>query len=370
MRLQLIAAAVAVCAVTFAARADGTLSMRGVYYKERATRVTQPMLDGAFEVGPKGLLTAHLLVDSITSASASSGAADAVAFNEKRYEVGAGYARQVLPTLRIGANGKYSTESDYTSSYIGARAELELAQKNLVLGVGGGITEDEISAGAAQGPAVPTLACEPGQSLPSCTLSTYSLFLSASQILSKNDVLGLSYDMSALRGFTSNPYRLAIAGNQFLPEHHPEERLRQAAAISLRHYIPRSATAVIAAYRHYRDDWDVRAHTPEVRVVQQIGDDAEAALRYRFHTQTAAYFYRGRYADTMGIDGFVSDDVKLSAFRSHTIEAKLGVLGRMFGLENRWAGARFEGILQYVLQDNRFGNAIVAHLALTLPFEY
>jgi hypothetical protein len=370
MRLQLILAGIACVVLATDVRADGALSMRGVYYKERATRVVQPMLDGSFEVGPRGLLTAHLLVDSITSASASSGAADANAFNEKRYEVGAGYAHQVLPMLKLGANGKYSTESDYISSYIGARGELELLQKNLVLGLGGGISQDEISAGAAQGPAVPTLACEPGQALPSCNLSTYSVFMSASQILSRNAVVGLTYDISALRGFTSNAYRLAIAGNQFVPENHPTERLRQAAAISLRQYLPRTETTLIGAYRFYRDDWDVRAHTPEVRIIQQVGDAADATLRYRFHTQTASFFYRRRYADTMGIDGFVSDDVKLSAFRAHTLEAKLGVLGRMFGLEDRWAGARFEGILQYVLQDNRFGNAIVAHFALTLPFEY
>ena len=262
MRLQLRLLVIATVALAADARADGSLAMRGVYYKERATRVTQLMLDGAFEVGAKGLVTAHLLVDSITSASASSGAADAAAFNEKRYEAGAGYAHQVLPSLKVGANGKYSTESDYKSSYIGARGELELAQKNLVLGLGGGLSQDTISAGAAQGPAVPTLACEPGQSLATCDLSTYSLFLSASQILSRNAVVGVTYDISALRGFTSNPYRLAIAGNQFLPENHPTERRRQAAAISLRQYVPRSETTFIAAYRLYSDDWKVRGHKP------------------------------------------------------------------------------------------------------------
>ena len=44
--------------------------------------------------------------------------------------------------------------------------------------------------------------------------------------------------------------------------------------------------------------------------------------------------------------------------------------GETFGMKDRWSGARFEGILSYVLQHPRFGNAITAQLALTVPFEY
>jgi hypothetical protein len=46
------------------------------------------------------------------------------------------------------------------------------------------------------------------------------------------------------------------------------------------------------------------------------------------------------------------------------------VLGEAFGLSGRWAAARLESILEYVVQHNRFGNAVVAHVALTLPFTY
>jgi hypothetical protein len=52
------------------------------------------------------------------------------------------------------------------------------------------------------------------------------------------------------------------------------------------------------------------------------------------------------------------------------MEAKLGVLGDAFALDGKWAAARFEGILQYIIQHNRFGNAVEAHVALTVPFDY
>src|SRR5947199_8836213 len=73
------------------ALADGALAIRGVYYKERATRVVQPMLDGLFDAGARGLVSGHFLVDAITSASASSGADNAKAFTERRYEGGLGH---------------------------------------------------------------------------------------------------------------------------------------------------------------------------------------------------------------------------------------------------------------------------------------
>src|SRR5215475_1780893 len=94
MRLQLVAAA-SLVVLASPASADGTLAVRGVYYKERATRVMQPMLDGMFDAGVHGVVTGHFLVDAITSASASSGAVNAVPFNELRYEGGVGYALEL-----------------------------------------------------------------------------------------------------------------------------------------------------------------------------------------------------------------------------------------------------------------------------------
>jgi hypothetical protein len=369
---ELATVAVAVlAAVASPASADGTLSMRGVYYKERATRVMQPMLDGVFDVGTRGVVNAHLLVDAITSASASSGADNAMPFTENRVEGGVGYTHDLDP-VRVGAQLRYSTESDYKSFYAGARAEMDLAQKNATLGAGFGVSRDEISAASAQGLSVPMLMCAPGEdATTTCNLRTMSGYVAASQILSRHIVVGLTYDLAKLDGYQSNPYRTALADDGIAPERHPTERVRQALAASLRFYVPRTKTTLIGAYRYYHDNWDVDAHTPEVRIIQQVGDSVDAAFRYRYHTQDGAYFYRDRYPTTdAAMFPYLSDDVKLSEFTSHSFEAKLGVLGETFGMSGRWAGARFEGILTYVAQYNRFGNAVIAHAALTVPLSY
>ncbi len=369
MRLQLIAASAVVLAGN-SAHADGTLSARGVYYKERATRVMQPMLDAMFDVGAHGIVSGHFLVDAITSASSSSGADNATPFTEKRYEGAVGYTHE-LGTLRVGGEAKYSTESDYRSIYLGVRAELDLAQKNTTLGLGGGLSKDKVSAAAAQGPSMPTLTCEPGKVATECPLTVLSVYGSASQILSRNLVGGLTYDFARADGYQSNPYRMALADDGIAPERHPTLRRRTAIAGSIRYFIPSTQTTLIAAYRYYRDNWKVHAHTPEIRIVQQVGYTVDATIRYRFYTQSQAFFYRDRYPTTdAAAFPYLSDDVKLDAFRTHTFEAKLGVLGDTFGASGRWSAARFEGILSYVVQDNRFGNAIIAHVALTVPLDY
>ncbi len=369
MRLQLIAVG-ALGLTAGSAHADGTLSARGVYYKERATRVVQPMLDAMFDVGARGIVTGHFLVDAITSASSSSGADNAEPFTEKRYEGALGYTHEI-EDLRLGGEAKYSTESDYRSIYVGARAEYDLAQKNTTLGAGAGVSKDKISAASAQGPSMPTLACSPGVAATECSLTVTAAYGSVSQILSRNLVAGLTYDFSKADGYQSNPYRMALADDGIAPERHPTIRRRTAIAGSLRYFVPQSQTTLIASYRYYRDNWKVFAHTPEIRIVQQVGYSADATFRYRFYTQSAAFFYRDRYPTTdPGAFPYLSDDVKLDDFRTHTFEAKLGVLGDTFGIGGRWSAARFEGILSYVAQDNRFGNAIIAHVALTVPLSY
>jgi hypothetical protein len=370
-RVGWLAIAVLGAAAASSARADGTLAARGVYYKERATRVMQPMLDGMFDAGVHGIVTGHFLVDAITSASVSSGAANAAAFTEQRYEGGVGYVHE-LGALTVAGDAKYSTESDYTSLYAGLRGQLELFQKTTVIGLGAGVSLDTASAAAAQGLALPSLRCDaahPAEA--SCDLDVYAGFGSISQIVGPNLVISASVDVATLRGYQSNPYRQAIAGETLVPERHPTERTREAFAASARYYVSPTRTTLVAAYRYYRDTWKVHAHTPELRLVQEVGASADATFGYRHYRQDGAYFFRDRYpADDAEMTRFVSDDVKLSTFTGHTLEAKLGVRGDAFELTGSWAGARFEGILEYAVQHNRFGNAVIAHVALTLPFEY
>ncbi len=375
---------IALLATIGTAHADGELMSRAVYYKERSTRVIQPMLDGMFDVGTRGTLQAHFLVDAITSASAGSGAFGKP-FTEKRYEAGGRYTQEldgphdsIIDLFRVSGEAKGSTESDYRSYYIGARGEADLAQKNATIGIGGGVSFDKVDNSGAQSPmGGPLLECEGDKTAvhTSCPLTSYLVSGSASQILSPNALVAITYDLNKMDGFQSNAYRQVVTSGGFVAERHPYSRLRQAVALSSRYYFAPSETTFIAAYRFYHDDWHITAHTPELRIVQQVGLSADAAFGYRYYTQTGAFFapsaYGGRYPDpTMTSVPYLTSDPKMTAYDGHILEAKLGVLGQAFELDGLWAKARFEGILSYIVQHNRFGNAVEAHVALSVPFSY
>lgn len=339
-----------VAALTATASADGELQLRGSYFKEKATRVQQPMLDARFDVGEHGSLDAHVLIDAITSASTASSAEDA-AFEETRLEGGAGYVH-TLGIYKVGGSARYSTEPDYKSMFGVVRGEAELFQRNLRIGVAAGAGRDDVYE-------IATLRGE---------LKTYLGSVSVAQILSRNAIGSLTYDVSFLDGFQANPYRRVPIGT-LLPENHPSQRLRHAVAASGRWFREPSATTVIGSYRLYYDDWGVLAHTPEVRVLQDVGDDVQVGLRYRFHWQNAADFYQETYAEVPP-SGLLSDDEKLSKFTSHTIGMKVSVMGAAFGLEGQLAAVQGDVTIEYDIQDTDFGNAGVAHAGLTIPLEY
>ena len=381
MRLQLRLLLLALL-VAGSARADGTLEARTVYYKEYATRVIQPMLDGEFDVGPRGTLDAHVLVDAVTSASAGAGGSPtSPQFSKNRYEGGVGYTHEydgpegtLLDKYRLHGETRYSHEPDYRSLYAGGRIEGDLAQKNTTLALGGWIMEDTRDVSSRQS-ALGGLQLQcPGDTAAmstSCNLTSSSVYGSASQIVSRNAVLGASYELDYLDGYQSNPYRTVVTAGGFVAEKHPFTRLRQSIGVSGRLYVPETETTLIASYRFYHDDWKINAHTPELRVVQQVGLNADGTFAYRYYTQTKSFFEMEKYPDPAVMPlPYYTFDPKMTAFDSHLFEAKLGIYGREFGLTGKWAGTRFEGLLEYVVQNNRFGNAGVAHVSVTVPFDY
>jgi len=362
MRGWIVAAAVLGVAVADAApaRADGTLSLRGAWYKEKATRVIQPMLDATFEVGEDGEAAAHALIDAITSASSAAGALGEP-FDERRWEVGGGY-RHTFERLRLGGAARLSYEPDYTSIFVLGNAELILADQTTTIGLGGGIGHDTVG---KSGPTAPNMRPTIG------TLTTALGTLSVTQVMTQNRVAGVTYDLIYLDGFQENPYRTAITSEGLVLERHPDTRLRHAIAGTVRQFVPATTTTVFATYRFYADDWGLAAHTPELRLIQEAGDGVDVTLRYRFHWQREADFYLPSYpSNDMDEFPYITDDIKLSGFTTHTIGAKFGVLGRVLGFTGRLEEARGELLLEYTDQNNRFGNAVQAHAALSMPFEY
>jgi len=370
MRVQLIAAVCGLALLASAApvHADGTVSVRGAYYKERSTRVTQPMVDADLEAGPDARVNAHFLIDAITSASAAAGSIGQ-AFTEVRYELGGRYTKEFTSEsalgsfpYRLGGGLRVSREPDYLSFFASGRAEIDLAQRNTTLGLTLAQGRDHITNAGAQGGMQPEISGDLNSTLTS---------VSFSQILSRDLIAAATYDFTYLNGFQENVYRAVPAGGAFEPERVPGTRMRHAIFGSLRGYFQPSKTALMFGYRLYADDWGIVGHTPEIRVIQEIVPDVLAHARYRLYQQGEADFYKEIYdsADPE-IEPFLTADEKLSAHRTQKVSGKvdvrLGVLGATGRLENTWAHL----LVEYVNQTTSFGNAVAAQVAFSVPVDY
>lgn len=350
-------ALIALAALATAAAADGEIEVRTAYYKERATRVEQPMIDARLDAGEHGSVDAHLLADAITSASIAAGAED-TEFSETRYEAGAGYTH-TLGVYTLGATARYSTEPDYKSGFATVRGQAELLRRNLTLGLTVGAGRDDVR----------MFDTHVGD------LSSVLVSASVAQIVSANAIVAFTYDLSYLDGFQQNPYRVVPVRNPSMSilamEHVPDQRTRHALAGSVRYFHEPTATTVIGAYRFYLDDWGIRAHTPELRIIQDAGETVQIGLRYRYHRQGAADFFEDSYSSAdPAVEPYLTADTKLSKFHSHQLATKFLVTGATFGLEDRLAEVQGELVIEYDIQDNAFGNALEAQAAIKVPFEY
>jgi hypothetical protein len=335
--------------------ADGEVTVRGAYYKERSTRVQQPMVDARFDVGTSGELAAYFLVDSITSASVAAGM-DGAPFTETRYEQGASYLQR-LGDFRVGGGYRISDEPDYQSGFVNLRGEADLAQKNTTLGAR--LAQGWDSIGNQNGTGI-------GERLKQ-ELGTTLVSLSVTQVLSRVVVVGITYDASYLSGYLGNPYRTVIVGGDKQREQVPDSRLRHAVFGSVRGFVVPTRTTLWGGYRFYRDDWGIQAHAPEVRITQEIVPRLDLRLRYRYYRQTSADFAQEVYDRPQA---FVTDDPKLAGFSGHSLGAQLGSDLSVLGIGGTMARARIEALFEYVTQTSRFGNAVVGQFALTVPMEY
>lgn len=78
-------------------------------------------------------------------------------------------------------------------------------------------------------------------------------------------------------------------------ETHPVQRTRVAGFFKLNTYLQSLDAALWLDYRIYGDDWGVISHTIGAKLYQNVTDRLMIRYRYRFYSQSAAYFYSENY---------------------------------------------------------------------------
>jgi hypothetical protein len=381
---QALALVVVVVPIARTAWADNHVTVRGQYYREPSTRVVQPVVEISKDL-PHGMdISAHYLLDAITSASAASGPTGDTIFTEYRNEsglaLGVSWSR-----WRVGAAYKYSAESDYWSHTLVLSATRRTWGDTGTLALSGGVGADQVGRrvqGNAPTPPVSSGApCTPSGTR-TCPLTSGFGGVGYSQILSPTLLVQAGYEFIWLQGYLASPYR-QVGG--FGPEMVPDNRLRNAVSGRGVKYFPRTKTGVQLHYRYYwdfyaasttyaaGDPWHVHSHTVEARIFQGLGRDFELRVTGRYYSQAAANFWCDQGASPGCYTGrqLYTGDPKLQPVSTGFAEAKL------YWEATRWrdqpffgwfAAGTFELSYGRFLQNTSFANAHVLQTGYSLPF--
>lgn len=289
-----------------------------------ATTIVSPAVQVAGKVSEPVELSATYAVDAWTGASVDVVTAATHAISERRHEGQFGVSYDD-GTNRVSARYRGSFEHDYQSHGFVLNASRDFARHNTTLSAA--ITGSGDTAGRAGDPAF----LEP--------VGTAGLRLGVSQVIDRVTMLDLGVESTVINGYQASPYRFVGVGGDgvcagsaalCVPEHVPDQRVRNAGAVRLRRAIGEHASVGLD-YRYYTDSWGIRSHTVEPELTWLVSDATTLTFHYRYYTQGQARFYRPRYFMLDDADGYLTRDRKLSAFFAN----ELGVSwGRVWELDD------------------------------------
>jgi hypothetical protein len=365
LRLQLrTAALLALAFVAPGARGEDRVTVRGAYYREPSTKVVQPMIEVTKDL-PYGFdVEAHGLIDAITSPSVLTGVMGDNIFTEHRKEVGLAVGKTVNRT-HVSLSYRQSREPDYISHAVGT----QVAQ-----GIWGNSGTVAMSLAYSHDTVGPFL---------NHTLDVAFAGLSYEQALSPVLLGQVGYELSYLNGYLCNPYDSDPRGRANCPQ----QRVRHAAVARLARYFPTARAGLQLYYRFYYDQWwgsgpdpwGLTAHSVEGRIYQEVGQNLEFRVSYRYHTQGWALFAYCSHDPSRAAD----PDCVAPILVYHTGDEKFGTLHTQLAeLKLTWEARPLAGVpvlawfalgafeISYgrYFQTTHYGTAHLLQTGYSLPF--
>ncbi len=145
------------------------------------------------------------------------------------------------------------------------------------------------------------------------------------QILTPRWLVSLNAEAVSDSGMLGSPYRAARVFGAAVPERNPRTRSSRAIKLRTLHDLGDVApwlarSALRAEYRHYWDNWDVKAGTAEVGFSRHVGRGWLVDAAWRGHTQDKALFYSD---NAQGETLYVSRNRQLATFKSTSLLARV-----------------------------------------------
>lgn len=152
--------------------------------------------------------------------------------------------------------------------------------------------------------------------------------VSWTQVLTKNMIANLGYEVITDEGYLQNPYRFyryrdssTSRGWSTDQENYPNTRTSSAFAVRARYYLSYRA-ALHAEYRIYDDSWDIQSTNWEVGYTHPYDEHWTFDVRFRAYSQGRAEFFSDLFDDQRDPEDeedFRGRDKELSKFANTTI---------------------------------------------------
>ncbi len=282
------------------------------YYEGGGVTIEGPSMLVRRQFGNSVSIAAHYYVDQVSGASIDV-VTTASPYTEQRteYSLAADYLHdRWIMSVSYGA----SNERDYAAETLNLGISQSLFGDLTTLSLGYTLGRDEVG--------------RSGDPEFSEDVRRHHYRLGLTQILTRNLILGFSFEAITDQGFLNNPYRSVryldpgnALGFSYEPELYPSTRTSDAAALRMRYYLPWRA-AIGGEYRAHADSWGVSSDTYELRYTHPLDNGWTLDGRLRFYSQSGADFYSDLFAYSEA-QNFRSRDKERSPFSSRTF--RLGV---------------------------------------------
>jgi hypothetical protein len=236
--------------------------------------------------------------------------------------------------LTVG--GHLSWERDYSSFGVNSGITRDFNRRNTTLGVSAAFTHDIVR--PMGGAPVPLTSMPPptangegegeGEGAgPGEGKDIFDVVAGVSQILGRNTIARLDYSLSLSSGYLNDPYKiLSVVQDQnsaapgepsdYLYEHRPDTRNKQALFGELRRYI--AGSTLDLSYRYFWDDWGITSHTADVFLRLPVRGDHAIEPHFRWYRQSEANFYNAYLVGGQAVPNYASADSRLAAFDAVT----------------------------------------------------
>jgi len=252
--------------------------------------------------------SANYYVDKVTSASIDV-VTTASPYTEERTQISVGM--DFLHDRWIMSMGlAKSEENDYLAQTLSFGISQDMFGDLTTVSLGYTLGQDEVS--------------RRGDLLFSDTIDRQQYRFGVSQILTKDLLLGFSFETITDEGYLNNPYRSvryvdlgSPLGYSYESEIYPRTRTSDAGALRLRYYLPYRA-AIHGEYRSYSDTWAISADTFEIGYTHPLESGWIFEGKIRSYSQTKANFYDDLFPSSQ-YQNFMARDKELSTFSSSTL---------------------------------------------------